>query len=757
MSGGGTTTTATGGDSVLLAKASDNLNLGDTWGVFTGSVDDDDLKSILADGTYVADDNDEFDFEQKIELGAPTLAHFRDSDYESLVGLSERTPTVGFRLTSGTHVLNYTLDFTQDAESDVSGTDLDDLEGSDLTLFGKNFYISDWKNGTAAGNTGKLTLLDSAVTSSVAEGESVSVTSGDSTYSVSLEFIGSATVKFNVNGEVTNTLNSGETFRLSDNAYIGVREINTQDYQGGIKTVEFSIGSGKLELTHAADLKLNDETLTGVSGYLVKGTYSDAVQKINKIVIKWDTDEEEFVTPETELEMPGFGGVKFTMSDFARSVEEKVTVAPDGDNSIEITVPIKDGMVSFNLLYSTAAAGGNFTGIGKAADERLATTSDPNSLVFYEKQNSADYHEWFVASYNISSEAESYLLRARITKDTTDNRNETDIDKRVGGDWVEVCNEKIAGDSCDIGQVTLNIGTIAKTAATESVNISGGTNVNFNTIYTAGGLRIYLPFEANASTASGAINLTQPDDLPSNLTKPVGHSTESWYLEFDGENKDEDIAGGTAFNMTLDNTASTNNPLHVSEVNRGGTGGPLGLEIGDTSTYEVYVVDDVAPRILHYTNPDEDWAEVYYPRGDSESFAEVFLAETGTVFTAGVAGGGVGSLGDVLVKDSEVSSVSSKHLIVVGGSCINSAAANLVGGALCGSSWESSTGAGSGQFLIQSFGDAYSSGKVALLVAGYNAADTVNAATYLRNQAVDTAAGMKYIGTSSTSAELQVS
>ena len=81
----------------------------------------------------------------------------------------------------------------------------------------------------------------------------------------------------------------------------------------------------------------------------------------------------------------------------------------------------------------------------------------------------------------------------------------------------------------------------------------------------------------------------------------------------------------------------------------------------------------------------------------------------------------------------------------------------FIAGALCGSAWTSSTGIGSGQFLIQSFGDAYSTGKIALLVAGYEASDTVNAATYLKNQAVSTDAGMKYVGTSSTSATLQVS
>jgi len=51
--------------------------------------------------------------------------------------------------------------------------------------------------------------------------------------------------------------------------------------------------------------------------------------------------------------------------------------------------------------------------------------------------------------------------------------------------------------------------------------------------------------------------------------------------------------------------------------------------------------------------------------------------------------------------------------------------------------------------LIQSF---TRSGKTALLVAGYNAADTEKAVTYLLNNDVDTAVGMKMKGTSATQA-----
>lgn len=112
-----------------------------------------------------------------------------------------------------------------------------------------------------------------------------------------------------------------------------------------------------------------------------------------------------------------------------------------------------------------------------------------------------------------------------------------------------------------------------------------------------------------------------------------------------------------------------------------------------------------------------------------------------------------GEAGALIVKDSETSSISGKNLIVVGGSAINSVAADLLGGVYSEAAFTAQTGVDAGKFLIQSFNR---NGKTALLVAGYNAADTEKASTYLLNNAVDTTVGKKYIGTSSTEATLVV-
>ena len=756
-SGTGTSagTTPTGGDFVQLDKSSDRLNLGNALnGPFGSTVDDDDLPKLFADGTYKADDNDEFDYEQTLTLGSTAMSHFRDSDYESLAGLSTRTPTVGFRVTSGTLMTNYTLDFLSDAESDVTSGDLEDIEGSDLPLFGKTFYVSDAKNGTTANYFGKFILLDSATTGIVSEGETQTLVVNGKSYDVGLNFIGETTVKFDVNGEVTNSLASGETYRLSDGTYIGAREINTQNYAGGIKNTEFSLGSGKLEITSGSDIKLNDDSIEGVKAWVVRGT-ATSTQKIDKIVIEWKVDDEEFLGPNLDLTMPGFGALKFSMNKLMRPTEEKVTVQPDGDESIQITVPIVDGDANFNLLFSTAGvAGGNFSGLGKDTDERLAT-SPFNSIEFFEKKAGNDYHAWFVATYNTTDEGESYLLRAKISEDTSDNRNETIIEKWTSGGWVTACDEKTATNTCSsgLGDVEITIQAVNKNASDEWVNISAvNKNVNFNTIFTKGGLKLYLPFDANATggaaTSKGAINLSE------GLTANVGHNSDRWWLFFDEEDKDDNIASGLSGNLSLDSTSE--NKLHVSQIRNSGSGGPTGLEVGDgTGIYEAYLTSDVASRTLHYTNPDEDWAEIYYPSGpskESESYAEVFLSDISASTGSG------GELGGISVMDTELASsgMQTKNLVVVGGSCVNSAAATLIGVSkpTCGPAWTSATGVGSGEFLVQTFTNPWSSSKIATLVAGYEKDDTVNAATFLTTKTVDTTAGKKYVGSEATSATL---
>ncbi|MDD5357572.1 MAG: hypothetical protein PHX80_00260 [Candidatus Nanoarchaeia archaeon] len=217
------------------------------------------------------------------------------------------------------------------------------------------------------------------------------------------------------------------------------------------------------------------------------------------------------------------------------------------------------------------------------------------------------------------------------------------------------------------------------------------------------------------------------------------------------EEKDDGNSYET-FIITTEEGSSADDGIGVSDVLRSwskdATWNAISLYSDSKKTKEADRWGTIA--LIDSADSDQKTATISYP--DDQLYALTYIAEEAAAITTSGASGTT-SLGEVLVTDSEVSSVSTKNLIVVGGSCINSAAATILG-STCGSSFTDKTGIGSGQFLIQSLTSPYSASQIALVVAGYEAADTVNAATYLRTKIVDTTVGKKYKGTSATSAEL---
>ncbi|MDO8661324.1 MAG: hypothetical protein Q7K43_05530, partial [Candidatus Woesearchaeota archaeon] len=285
-----------------------------------------------------------------------------------------------------------------------------------------------------------------------------------------------------------------------------------------------------------------------------------------------------------------------------------------------------------------------------------------------------------------------------------------------------------------------------------SLNAGAGTTA----LYTDEGMKIHLPYEANSSTIAGGVNGTSIMDFGAGAAfNTTGHNADSYFVFFDTEDRDGNLGAGDAFNVTTDESGATNK-VHVSAVttDRASTdtqaNGGTNFEVGSTDDFEYYVYTDVAPKIVYATGGDYDSVKVTYPGEDS--FVNLYLSAPETVV------GGTGSIGDVLVTDAEVGTVSSKNLVVVGGSCINTAAASLLGVSYptCGSAWTAATGMGSGQFLVKGYASSSLTSKAALLVAGWEAADTTNAATWLRTaSSVDTSKAYK--GTSATSASLIVS
>lgn len=704
---GSSGSSATGGDSFKLEKTSTKFHLGDSvLDVVSGTVSDDDLPTLLADQVFSDNDNDEFDYTQEVNMGNHTFTMFEDNDYKS------DNPSLGIKIASGAYVLNYTLDFTDNP-------DWADLETSDLTVLGKTYYILDTTTNTS------LTLLDAAESSTISEGETKSLTVNGKKFDVKINFIGDNKIKLDVNGEVTNQLSTTtNTYKLSDGTYVGIKEINYNSKDTGVSNVEFSLGSGKLILEDGSDIELNDETINGLSTNLIS-----SAEQLQQIDIVWTADEDLFVANDSSPTMPGFEAVKLSYGGVTHPATEMIAVEAEGDSSFVLKdFPLKDSTETINLLFSN---GSQFTGIGKDSTNRLVT-SGAARLDF-----DADTDSYFVASWSDGTDAESYLVKADSFK-TEDSVNKTTISYKSDGTWKTAKTDAQDGDTISIGNVDLRIGVIDRGNKKVQINTTS-SSANFNVLYSDEGLRVYLPFVANATSGvPGQINLT------------AAAVPDTFSLVFSEEDKNENKGAGSNITLTLNENSDLDTSVTTVAYSPSAKAG-TSTEIGDSDIERNFAYSALATEVWFDKGPDQQKVTLVY-HGD-ESYGNFYLTAPSTTVT-GPSGptGTVKELGSVSYTDANVPA--NANLIVVGGSCVNKVAAELLGvsAGSCGAAWEQKTGAGAGSFLIQSFDR---SGKVATLVAGYNAEDTRNAAKVLTSSTIDTAAGKKYKSTSATAVELQ--
>jgi hypothetical protein len=717
QSAAGTPTEVSGGDYVQLEKSTNMFNLGEDMNDFYSTLDADQLSKVLASGVYMNDANEEFEYDQEISLGALALGFQQDNDF------NDEKPFVGFDLTQNTHVLNYTLDFSPDAaqcgDFGASSTVDDDCETTELTMLGRTYYVVKTEEVTTNGV--KITLLDAANSAVVTEGETSTISVAGTAYDVSIVFVDSDEVILNVLGTQTNKLAEGDVFKVGTDLYVGVKNILYNEKESGISKVEISLGSGKIVLENGQEVELNNEEVSDISDSVLNAYVTNTTTDIDKVVLEWNLDDDAWIAPGTDLVLPGFETIKLSMGGFVEPAKEVTSLEYDGDDSIKLTTTVTDGEVTLNLLYTNTTA---IVGLGKDANSLLETNSSALLLL------DDDTAEWFVASWVSGDDAESYVLKIDKIDESDPAKNTTTLKSAADG------GKSVAldiGETDEIGEISFTLDAADENSGVIHLTLTaagGSGTVRFDRIYTKDGLKIQLPV-VSAAVGDGNLNLT------SNITA----NRNSFVMNFTEEDEDGNINTGSSFTATLG--LNSNGEAQVGSVSVTDYESEDGSDI-----YVGYVSSALATKTSFETGGDQDTLDVEYH--GSESYGEVYVSETGAAVVAGGEGTRV-----LPIKDSEAASVTAKNLIVVGGSCINSVAAELLGGALCGADFEASTGVGAGSFLVETF--ARDGGGVATLVAGYNAGDTTNAAKFLTTKVVDTTAGKKYKGATAETAELVVS
>jgi hypothetical protein len=737
-------TTVTGGESWQVGTSSDNLEIGESIKDVTAYIGNDEL-SLLADG-IVSNEKGEADYEQ--------FLYFADTASEYVTYAEDSEDNIGlfFKINSGQEIAKYVMDFSTDLKSDIeSDGKLSDIEDKSITFLGKTYTITSANNGTGTGGT-ELTLMSGALGGTIKEGESLTLDG----YTVSVVVSSATAAQFTITSssgtKTTDKLAKGDTEKLSDNNYLAVTDITYEGYADGDQSATFYIGADKIEWKNGQSMTVNGETISDAA-VSITDTEAGGDIAISEITINMTAEDDLYVpvggklSEATDLDEPQvlvsqnwdvqFAGLEATdYEDLSLKVsgsDKKYTLRYNYYNGYEIVLP---------LVFTNT--NGTYTG-----------EDDDTKFVINGTITKKDYFVLHTADPKLSgSDAKTVLVQYSGADKGTDTNPKVRFLVNPGeAQYTEEVSLTVAATT-SIGTATLKV---AGGTFTFSSTGNASTADDFDIVRTGTGG--YASVESVNATASNYIRTYYNTFI--NITDMNLNDT------VNGGNNDGITGASIEVNVSVDDTNRDgddfNVPSQVFFVTLGNTSSDASLSYTGTSAW--------------LTDPDDSNVQKYIGRygyeitstdpADSPASVEVKIPKdivTPLVYVTSKEGvivsstvGGATQLGDVIVKDSEVSSVSSKNLIVVGGSCINSVAAKLIGGtAACSASFTEKTGVGSGQFLIQSFGDAYTSGKIALLVAGYEVADTVNAATYLRTKTVDTTAGKKYKGTSATTAELVV-
>ena len=676
----------------------------------------------------------------------------------------------------GDYVFEYELEFTEGLETDLVSNSLDDLEDESVWIMGKQFTIVDANRVAESGGATdvQLEMMGGAVRDVVSLGTPKSYTIDGAAYNVELAFADTTKCKFVVNGETTDLLTDGDTDRLSDGTEIGVSEVLYQDFAGGIQSCEFFLGADKIELEdtsisdssfYTSGVKINEENIEDAQ-VKITGSNTSTTLEITDIKYQLKADgkggDEAFISAghglrESLDEPQGMlhAGWDVTYKGLNEASSETVKFDAGSDDSYTLRFTNVAG-TEYNVPF-VDNSGNNFV-FGDDSD-RLWFTEFPSS---YNKSSSSLIEKTYNTSYFVIDE-DAYVV---LSDDPMASADETTYTYVLRFDSLDTSNNEVQFSDIGSGQTyqdTYDAATNATVAAviadwnnmsSDSITrlgvgavIVGGKSYAFVVDETTGNLTMDLdqsgtitntsrsaivsqnglvinPLAGNASTGvqsqsytgvAGSTVVSSGNLL--NAAAGNGH-TFNVTMSIPSDNLDEATASETTV-VLIQKAASNEVDLDVgaeeSTLNANISMQSL-QDIDEDRTMTTYGLLLVQATDSGSSNNNADELTVTVPKQQAE--AQVFIE-------AGAVSGGVDARGelsgvtvvDATRLDSEVTDVAAQNLIVVGGPCVNTVAAQLVG-----SPADCTEGFTPGRARVKLF--EHANGNMAMLVAGYTGADT---------------------------------
>jgi hypothetical protein len=288
------------------------------------------------------------------------------------------TDTPGFylKLLTSKQAYEYTVEFPVAVEADMGTaytTTIPQLEDKKVSFLGDEYTITVAKL-TASGDI-TLEMMGGALTDVLEEGTSKTYTVNGKDYEVSLDYVGGTTLKakFTINGEVTDSLEDGETYKTVDGTELGVRDImeNEAGEAAGGDKVEFFLGAKKLKIhdpvmstaAHTGNaVEIGGESVDDLYGS-VYGSNTTSLLKLNYFKFKWVASDDLWIPINGKLsdkqsadgELPFNFDVEF--KGVTAPASEDAVFKPSGDSRYKLEFTNRAGdLIDMDLLdgdYST--------------------------------------------------------------------------------------------------------------------------------------------------------------------------------------------------------------------------------------------------------------------------------------------------------------------------------------------------------------------------------------------------------------------
>lgn len=695
--------------------------IGDAWKIRTSSKDfgisgnDGQIETVNSIVTSIGEDELESLQEEEIRNSKGTAKYhqyinFDNTNTEYVMYLENDDDELGdyLYIENGDNVMTYEIDFIKSFKSDIEDdTDLEDYEGEKLIIMGKEFTITKARVSDGEEDV-KLTLMGGSVKETLGEGKTKTYTINDEEYEVTVTTISDKTeeVKFVINGEVTDSLEEGQTYVLNDDTEIGVLEVipnEAGEISGGEDMVTFTLGATKIELIHEDELEIGNDRIDDTL-VTIESSNDGSVYTINSIMIEVNADDDIYVEPGKKvsqyLDEPkallgfdivyeGLDNVDTEEISITGSEQEKELTFVDG-NSNEISVPV-------------AYADGNTIIVG----------DDDDDFVFTEG-TTINIDDYFL----LSSGDDSYVLQYTDSKDK-DSNNPSYRFKVLSGDTLEVDYDEDDG--------TGNIRLGGNDYNVKPVNVGDIINDDFNILV-----------DLDGENGFGTNNVAIKTKAEANIDLVYGNNTLTVTISTDGSDSDEPEPTDIIYSLTADD----------DEIDLDRKDNYTKMEKdGDTytgyTTYGTKIEFDTDSNDVVIEYPEEQrLAIVYAISGDVEIIGgDVVEKEEDDTPTSVL----VDRISVTATKlASEISGQEkTQNLILVGGPCANDAT-NVI----MGNPDDCAEGFESGKGILKLYEN---DGNVALLVAGYSAQDTRTACAIISDYNKYILEGNEMIVTTATS------